>query len=246
MTLIQLRCASHRSGRFTARHAGVRLRLTLSATAAMGKLPIPSSPAMLCPVSCVMSKTEAMPSPRPPMTSNHTPTFSPLVWTGDHSATAKAQELTPQARNSSESTQPYRPSAYSLTIRKDGSNSGLNTCRLASSRRVVAAVMSARRAAGSEILSAPLFDLTLFIVTVVVTLVLLSSCAAGASALPFTSDVGASDSYRTSPRHELIDLSPWSHLDHWVTKSRPVAARIGHLHALRAARERPEDHRMEV
>src|SRR5262249_48603517 len=115
----------------------------------------------------------------------------------------------PHARNISDSTQPYRPRAYSLTIRQAGSNSGLRTCRLASNRRVTAEALSTRRAAGSDTLVTSLSEMFLFRGTgaVVVTVALPSDYVAGASAPPFTRDVGASDPIRTSPRWDFCDLS---------------------------------------
>jgi hypothetical protein len=56
-----------------------------------------------------------------------------------------------QVMNISDNTQPNCPLAYSLTIRHDGSNSGLRMCRLASNTRVVAAEAIAKGSAGDEI-----------------------------------------------------------------------------------------------
>src|ERR1022692_5301219 len=53
-----------------------------------------------------------------------------------------------QDKNISDSTQPYRPSAYSLITRHEGENSGLNTCKAASSKIVTKVVVIANHAAG--------------------------------------------------------------------------------------------------
>src|SRR6266487_3690422 len=116
----------------------------------MEKPTTPSNPAILCPRSWVISKTEAIASPIPAMTKNHTPTLPALVVACDQSATANAHELIPQARNISDTTQRYCPSAYSLTIRQEGLNSGLSTCKLARNRSVAADAPAAKRAAGIE------------------------------------------------------------------------------------------------
>jgi hypothetical protein len=82
------------------------------------------------------------------MIRNHKPATPDLVRTCDQIAAASAHELMPHERNISDNTQLYRPRAYSLTTRQEGSNSGLNTCRLASRRIVEAASMTASQAAG--------------------------------------------------------------------------------------------------
>jgi hypothetical protein len=57
----------------------------------------------------------------------------------------------PRQINISDSTHPYRPRAYSLIIRQEGANSGLKTCRLASSRIASTVNTIAAHAAGPAI-----------------------------------------------------------------------------------------------
>ena len=71
----------------------------------MGKPITPSRPAIPCPISCLTSKAEAIASPTPAMIRNHKPTFPALVWTSDQMAATSAQELMPQNKNISDSTQ---------------------------------------------------------------------------------------------------------------------------------------------
>jgi hypothetical protein len=70
----------------------------------MGKPITPRTPAIPCPMGCVMSNTEAIASPVPAMLRNHNPTFPELVWTWDQMATTNAQEPMPQDKNINEST----------------------------------------------------------------------------------------------------------------------------------------------
>src|SRR5262249_15491662 len=85
----------------------------------------------------------------------------PLTW--DQMATAKAHELSAQARNRRDSTQLYSPLAYSLNTRNEGSNSGLSTCKPASSRRTAPAAAIATRAAGAEIFAVSVSEIGLSI-----------------------------------------------------------------------------------
>ena len=60
--------------------------------------------------------------------------------------------------NISDSTQPYRPLAYSLINRHAGENSGLSTCKLSSSSRAATAAAMATYAAETEIFASALSD----------------------------------------------------------------------------------------
>src|SRR5262249_8422149 len=97
-----------------------------------------------------MSNTDAMASPTPAAIRKPRAIFPPTRSNSDQIVMAKAQELNAQATNISDSTQLYRPFAYSLTTRNDGSNSGLSTCKAASNRRTVPAAPIATQAASTE------------------------------------------------------------------------------------------------
>src|SRR5215472_10487470 len=111
----------------------------------------PMAPARSCR-GWLMSNTDAMASPTPEARRRYKPILPIRVFTCGQAAKASAQLLSAQAPNINERTHPYFPFAYSLTTRHEGSNSGLRTCRLASSRMVATANPAAIRAAGVETL----------------------------------------------------------------------------------------------
>jgi hypothetical protein len=69
---------------------------------------------------------------------------------------ANIQELTAHKANISDNTQLYCPFAYSLTIRHEGSNSGLRMCKMTRSKRTPPDVAITKYAVGSEISVAPM------------------------------------------------------------------------------------------
>src|SRR5438105_2495804 len=79
--------------------------------------------------------------------SKPTPILPAVSVTRGQTAAARAQALSAPARNISDRTQRYSPSAYSLITRQAGSNSGLRTCKLASRSSSAVAAPIATRAA---------------------------------------------------------------------------------------------------